>query len=532
MKRFRRWLIPLSIVAPFAAHAGTIAHRDVDALAARGIAFARAHPLALQQGLLLAIGGGAPDLLLREVELCVDDAPCLRYEYNVDEGQALAAGGLHLLELGDLGARRLRADAIAVDPHAPPYAARTRAKLDLRLQPSTDALELQFAAGTLAHEARLTATPRSADALRPRAARYLLADDRPFEAAAMFSQAPAPVGTSIDGFVSRYNAAIATIGGATPASGFEQLRSLAGDDHADPWLRDRAGMTLGEQLLAARRNAEAAQAFRAVRSPGPFANRALLELGWTFLLPTGDAASSLRPASYALPSSADQVAQLRRQTPFRYLTAVAGGARADDLRAALVPWMELIGRDPFDPAVQEGMLAVPYALAHLGAQEQSIEYAQRAVSQLQAAHTMLEQAAAQIDPALVALLDAHFDDAREGWHQQLGALAPQKRWWLGDAPEPSYYLGVLLADPRFVEALADLRTLHQLRAFLDRTGDAADASLRAEVDRSLESLRAQLRALATAALTARSRATAHALAEAHLWIARLRDRSPQQVTSR
>jgi len=533
MNRFRRWLIPLSIVAPFAAHAGTIAHGDVDALAARGVAFARAHPLALQRGLLLAIGGGAPNLLLREVQICVDDAPCTRHEYNVDEGRALAGGGLHLVDLDESGgAHRLRVDAIALDPQAPPYAPRTHAKLDLRLERSDGALELHFNAGTLVHEAQLTATRQDAESLRPRAAQYLIADDRPFEAAA-FAPATPPTEASIDGFVDRYNAAVAMIGGAAAAQGFEQLRSLAADDRADPWLRDRASMTLGEQLLAAHRNTEAAEAFRSVRSPGPFANRALLELGWTFLLAVGQASTGVRPASYALPSSPDKVAVTRRQTPFRYLTAIASGGRADDVRAALVPWMELIGRDPFDPAVQEGMLAVPYALAHLGSQEQSIEYTRRAIKQLDAAHAMLDQAASRVDVALIPLLAAYFDDGREGWHQQLGALAPQKRWWLGDAAEPNYYAGVLLADPRFIEVLADFRTLHQLRAFLDRSADDAEATnLRADVEAALTSLQAELQTLATSALTARARATAQDLAEAHLWIARLRDRSPQQVTSR
>lgn len=538
MNPFRRWLIPvLSIVAPLHAHAASAAQRDVATLVNRGIEFARAHSYVPRSGLTIAIGGGAPGLLLREAQFCVDDARCTRYEYNLDEGRALAAGGLQIVSLddGSAGTHRLRVDVIAVDPLAPPYAARTHAKLDLRVEQRDDTtLELHFGAGDLVHEARLTATARQADSLLPRAARYLLADDRPFEAAAMAGEISAPpTNASVDAFVSRYNAAVAAIGGTASAQGLEQLRSLAGDEHADPWLRDRAALTLGEQLLIAHRNADAAQEFRAVRSPGPFANRALLELGWTFLLPTADAATtSMRPASYALPSSQDQVAQARRQTPFRYLTAVASGARADDLRAALVPWMELMGRDPFDPSVQEGLLAVPYALAHLGAQEQSVEYTRRAIAQLQAAHSMLEQAGSSVVSDLLSLLDAHFDDDRDGWHQQLGALAPQKRWWLGDAPEPNYYAGVLLADPRFTEVLADFRTLRQLRDFLRRFGDGADPQLLGDVQDALASLRSQMQTLARASLAARSRATAQYLAEAHLWIARLLDRSPQQVTSR
>src|SRR5205823_547125 len=99
-----------------------------------------------------------------------------------------------------------------------------------------------------------------------------------------------------------------------------------------------------------------ADALRQVRSPGPFASRALLDLGW----------SAVRPAT--------------------------GGA--DAVRRALVPWLELVGRDPFDPAVQEGLVALPYALYHLGAQAQSAEYSERAVRALESTHEMLERASA------------------------------------------------------------------------------------------------------------------------------------------
>jgi hypothetical protein len=307
----RRWLIPvLSIAAPLSAHADAISHRDVTALTERGIALARASTAQLPSDFILAIGGGAPTLLLREIQLCVDDAPCTHHEYSVDEGKALASGGLDLPSLDTLspGKHRLRADVIAVDPLAPPYSPRTRAKLDLAFD-SPGALELGFTAAMLTHGAQLTSiVAHDSAALRSRAARFLTADNRPFEAAAMSTDVPIEVATTapVDAFVNRYNEAVALIDGTTQSQGFEQLRALTSDDHADPWLRDRAGMTLGEQLLRAHRNTEAAQAFRSVRSPGPFANRALLELGWTSLLPTADASvTTARPASYALPSSQD-----------------------------------------------------------------------------------------------------------------------------------------------------------------------------------------------------------------------------------
>ena len=42
--------------------------------------------------------------------------------------------------------------------------------------------------------------------------------------------------------------------------------------------------------------------------------------------------------------------------------------------------IELIGRDPTDPAVQEGLVAIAWALSTLGAQVQAQDYYNRAIS--------------------------------------------------------------------------------------------------------------------------------------------------------
>ncbi|NIW25563.1 MAG: hypothetical protein GWN29_13900, partial [Gammaproteobacteria bacterium] len=61
-----------------------------------------------------------------------------------------------------------------------------------------------------------------------------------------------------------------------------------------------------------------------VRLEGPFSNKALLGVGWA-------------------------------------------DAERGDYRAALSPWLELRQRNIIDPAVQESLLAVPYAFSQLGA---------------------------------------------------------------------------------------------------------------------------------------------------------------------
>ena len=46
----------------------------------------------------------------------------------------------------------------------------------------------------------------------------------------------------------------------------------------------------------------------------------------------------------------------------------------ENFHRALVPWMELRGRDLLDSAVQESMLAIPYALAKLDSISQAADH--------------------------------------------------------------------------------------------------------------------------------------------------------------
>ena len=49
-------------------------------------------------------------------------------------------------------------------------------------------------------------------------------------------------------------------------------------------------------------------------------------------------------------------------------------AELGDYRAALAPWLELRQRNILDPAVQESLLAVPFAFGQLGANRQAADY--------------------------------------------------------------------------------------------------------------------------------------------------------------
>ena len=90
----------------------------------------------------------------------------------------------------------------------------------------------------------------------------------------------------------------------------------------DPWneeltsLRDKANLALGYALLQSGQPHAAKMPLQRVRLEGPFSNKALLGVGWA-------------------------------------------DAELERYQRALVPWMELRGRDLLDPAVQESMLAIP-----------------------------------------------------------------------------------------------------------------------------------------------------------------------------
>lgn len=178
-------------------------------------------------------------------------------------------------------------------------------------------------------------------------------------------------------------------------------------------LRDKANVALGYAYLQAGRSVDAASVLQRVRLDGPESSKALLAAGW-----------------------ADS----------------AQGRFAD----ALVPWSELRGRSLLDPAVQESLLAVPYAYASLSADRQAAQYYESAIDAYQRETQRLDESIASIrDGRMLKAVLAADRGTGQGWFWQLATLP--------DAPE-SRYLYHLLAGNRFQEALKDYRDLD----FLDR----------------------------------------------------------------
>lgn len=189
-------------------------------------------------------------------------------------------------------------------------------------------------------------------------------------------------------------------------------------------LRDKANVALGFAWLQADRPQLAREPLQRVRLAGPFSNKALLGAGWA------DAAQ-------------------------------------DHYRNALVPWMALRRRNLLDPAVQESLLAVPYAMARLEAQKQAADYYLDAIEAFHEETARLEVSIATIRQGTMidAVLKQDTTD-QLGWYWRLTRLP--------DSPE-TRYLYELMATHRFQEGLKNYRDLLLMRRNLDRWSDSLAA---------------------------------------------------------
>ncbi len=181
-------------------------------------------------------------------------------------------------------------------------------------------------------------------------------------------------------------------------------------------LRDKANLALGYAYLQDGQPLAAKGPLQRVRLEGPFSNKALLGVGWA-------------------------------------------DAEIDDYRRALVPWMELRGRDLLDPAVQESMLAIPFAMAKLESISQAADHYLNAIEAFYEETSRIDQAIDRIESG--ELMNSFLDQnptATTGWY-----------WKLEELPvgPDSRYLYHLLATHKFQEGLKNYRDLHYLWNNLD-----------------------------------------------------------------
>jgi hypothetical protein len=189
-------------------------------------------------------------------------------------------------------------------------------------------------------------------------------------------------------------------------------------------LKDRANLALGFADLQADQPAKAKTALERVRLNGPYSNKALLGTGWA-------------------------------------------DAALGDYKAALTPWMELRGRNMLDAAVQESLLAVPYAFGKLSANAQSAESYETAVQSYDAETVRLDDAITRIQGgSMLEQVISSEKESRHGWFWQLKNIP--------DAPE-SRYLYTVLAGHDFQEGLKNYRDLVYMSHTLDKWGDSMEA---------------------------------------------------------
>ncbi|MFQ5547909.1 MAG: tetratricopeptide repeat protein [Woeseia sp.] len=181
-------------------------------------------------------------------------------------------------------------------------------------------------------------------------------------------------------------------------------------------LRDKANLALGYAFLQDGQPMAAKPPLQRVRLSGPFSNKALLGVGWA-------------------------------------------DAEIDNYRRALVPWMELRRRDLLDSAVQESMLAIPYAMAKLDSISQAADHYLNAVEAFHEESNRLDRTMAHIESgAIFEEFLEHNPLETTGWYWKLEELP--------DAPESRYLLH-LLTTHSFQEGLKNYRDLGYLRRNLE-----------------------------------------------------------------
>lgn len=188
-------------------------------------------------------------------------------------------------------------------------------------------------------------------------------------------------------------------------------------------LRDKANLALGYALLQDGKPLAAKDPLQRVRLEGPFSNKALLGVGWA-------------------------------------------DAETDNYRRALVPWMELRSRDLLDSAVQESMLAIPYALAKLDSISQAADHYLNAIEAFYEEANRIDRTIGFIESGDIFqefLADDPLDST--GWY-----------WRFDDLPEgpEGRYLYHLLATHEFQEGLKNYRDLHYLNSNLDQWQRSVD----------------------------------------------------------
>jgi Flp pilus assembly protein TadD len=261
----------------------------------------------------------------------------------------------------------------------------------------------------------------------------------------------------LEGFAS-YNLGIALLQDGHEVEALRQLDRAGQVNASDPEvlaIRDKSNLLLGTMLFEGAQFELAQQSLDRVRLEGAFSNPALLRAGWA-------------------------------------------GAQAERFDRALVPWGILAKRNPTDAAVQEALLALPYAYSKQGV------HGRAALLYGHAVETFGDELD-KVDSSIESIREGEFLEAlvREEIRQSKDWVIRLRS--LPDAPE-TFYLMQLMASHDFQTALQNYLDLEDLRKKLVSWEISFDAfediievrrayyePILSEIDQQFRTLDAQIR---------------------------------------
>jgi hypothetical protein len=218
----------------------------------------------------------------------------------------------------------------------------------------------------------------------------------------------------LEGFTT-YNLGIALLKDGRSQDGrlhLDRTGLIASDDPVTQAIKDKSNLVLGSKLLDENQFTAAKEVLDRVRLIGPLSNRALLGSGWA-------------------------------------------DASEGRFERALVPWTILFQREVTDPAVQEAMLALPYAYGKLNVHG-------RAALLYGSALMAFGKEVDKLSASITSIREGHFLRAlvREELKQDANWVVKLRQ--LPDTPE-TYYLLELMASHDFQESLKNYLDLEELR---------------------------------------------------------------------
>ena len=189
-------------------------------------------------------------------------------------------------------------------------------------------------------------------------------------------------------------------------------------------LRDKANLALGYSYLQDGAAQQSREILARVRLEGPHSNKALLGAGWA-------------------------------------------NAEADEFDYALVPWSELGSRNATDPAVQEALLAMPYAMTMMNLHGRAAQQYNDVISTLLDEQVKIDESINAIrNGELLEILQGQDLRNGSGWLQEL----------ILDTQSPALrYQVTLMAAHEFQEAVKNYRDLSVLRSNLLNWASNIDA---------------------------------------------------------